>query len=74
MSEYSPAPDIESEARLSGLKELAGQYLDIDDVEFLDGIDDEEERLSYVYGRLLELGENPDEILQEFGVIEGDKE
>lgn len=70
MSEFISEKDIEKETRRSGLKELASQYFVIDDVEFLDEMDDEEEIIGYIYGRLLELGEDPEEVLNEFGVTE----
>ncbi len=63
--------DILQPERLKALKELSAEYLDSDDVEFLDGLDDEDGIISYVYGRLLEQGKDPDAVLAEYGVIEG---
>jgi len=35
---------------------------------------DEEDQLGYIYGQLLEMGEDPDVILQEFGITEKDED
>lgn len=67
MSEFLTQPNNEEE-RFLRLGQLIDQYLQ-DDKEFLDDMD-EEDKLNYVYGALLEAGENPDMILHEFGVIE----
>lgn len=64
--------DDEYEKRQVGLKELVAEYFVADDAEFIDGMDNESEQIGYVYGLLLGLGEDPDEVLQEFGVTEGD--
>lgn len=56
--------------REEGMAQLALEHLTQDDKDFLQDLD-EEERVGYVYGRLLEEGEDPDEILIKFGVIEG---
>lgn len=67
-------PDPEQASRFEALKQLTAEYLDADDAAFLDELDTEEERISYVYGRLLELGEDPEEVLIETGVIEREAE
>jgi hypothetical protein len=51
---------------------VASEYLGKDDTEFMVELDPED-RLGYVYGRLLENGEDPDEILQQHGIIEGEE-
>lgn len=50
-----------------GLKELMDAYFP-EEWEFVEGLHFEE-ALGYVYGVLLELGEDPDEVLNEFGII-----
>lgn len=74
MSEFQSQPNPEEatnhERRLSSLIE---QYFP-EDTEFVAGLS-LEEAIGFVYGQLLELHEDPDEILVEFGVIErGDDE
>ena len=71
MSEHLRQND-DYERRQAGLRALVAEYLGADDAEFIDGMDDEAEQIGYVYGLLLGLGEDPDEVLQEFGVTEGD--
>lgn len=67
MSEFlsRPNPEFEREAALEGIIE---QYFPVDK-EFLNGMDFED-ALSCVYGQLLDMGEDPDEVLGEFGAIE----
>ena len=74
--EYNPeqTPDPEETSRFEALKQVTAEYLDADDAAFLDELDTEEERINYVFGRLLELGENPEEVLMETGVIEREAE
>lgn len=63
-------PELEREAALLRVIE---QYFP-EDTDFLADMD-EEDKLGYIYGQLLEAGQDPDEILQEFGVTEeGDNE
>lgn len=71
MNELLPQsnPNLERE---SALWQLIEQYLP-EDIEFLTDMD-EEDKLGYIYGQLLEMGENPDEILHKFGVTEEDDE
>ena len=71
MNEFLSQPNPELE-RETALRQLIEQYLP-EDVEFLADMD-EEDKLGYIYGQLLEMGENPDEILREFGVTEEDDE
>ncbi len=70
--ERSPNPDpeevYEHEIQIR-LADVAGNYLDSSDAGFLEDMDPED-RLGYVYGRLLEIGEDPDQILIESGIIE----
>ncbi len=72
MSEFMSRsnPELEREAALLRFIE---QYFP-EDTDFLADMD-EEDKLGYIYGQLLEAGQDPDEILQEFGVTEeGDDE
>lgn len=49
---------------------VALEYLDIEDIEFMmTELDEYEDQLGYVYGKLIEEGEDPDEILQEAEII-----
>ena len=67
MNEFSPQPNPESE-RQAALRRIIERFVP-EDAEFLDEMD-EEDQLGYIYGQLLEMGENPDEILHAFGVTE----
>lgn len=72
MGEFLPQqsnPEIEREASLAQLVE---QYFP-EDKEFFSEMDFDD-ALGFVYGQLLEQGEDPDLILQEFGVTEGTHE
>ncbi len=62
-------PELERE---TALRQVIEQYLP-EDAEFLADMD-EEDKLGYMYGQLLEMGEDPDEILHEFGVTEENDE
>lgn len=55
--------------RAKGMIEICAQFLNQDDVEFMAELD-EEEKIAYLYGRLLDMGEDPDEILEQFGITE----
>lgn len=66
MSEFPTEPNYEEE-RLVRLSQLVDRYLPDDRDFFFDM--DEEDKLSYVFGALLEAGEDPEEILRNFGVI-----
>lgn len=67
MSEHLPQSDPERE-RLSGLAQLVEAYFP-EDKEFISEMDFED-ALGYIYGQLLESGEDPDVILKDFGVTE----
>lgn len=67
MSEIFSALNPEFE-RERGLQALIEKYFP-EDSEFLADMDGED-KLGYVYVQLLEQGEDPDEILREFGVTE----
>ncbi len=70
--QYVPPSDPERE-RAQAFVNVVEQYLP-DDKEFILDMD-EEEALGYVYGMLIEMGEDPDVVLREFGVTEeGDDE
>lgn len=73
MTEFFPEQEqnFESERQI-GLRALIAERLDAEDAEFIDGMDDQAEIIGYVYGRLLEIGEDPDKLLEEFGIIEGE--
>lgn len=58
-------PELERARAFAGVVE---QYFP-DDTEFILGCD-EEEALKYVWGMLLEVGEDPEVVLKESGVIE----
>lgn len=67
MSEHLRRND-DYERRRAGLRALVTEYLGAEDAEFIDEMEDETERVSYVYGLLIGFGEDPDEVLQKFGV------
>ena len=69
-----PETDPEKHLRNEGLITIVAEYLDENDATFLDDMDDEGERIGYVYGRLLELGEDPEVILRDSGVTERGEE
>ena len=78
MSEYIkydnlqvPSEPFERE-RAKGILEICARFLEQDDVEFIATLD-EEETINYLYGRLLNMGEDPDEILERFGVTESEE-
>ena len=72
MSEFiNNEPNIE-QLRVEGLKEVCERYLDPEDIEFLEEMEDEDERVGYVYGRLLDIGEDPDDLFEQYGVTERD--
>lgn len=67
---YETGHEEESNIELA-LKEVVSAYLDQDDAMFIDvELQAVEDIINYVYGRLLELGEDPDVILKECGVTE----
>lgn len=67
MSEFMPQSNPETE-RQENLMQLIDRYLP-DDKEFVADMDFQD-ALGFVYGQLLEQGEDPEAILGEFGVIE----
>lgn len=60
--------------RLEALGFIVEQHFEEEDRKFLAELEGEGEQLGYVYGRLLEQGEDPDVIMKEFGVTEADDE
>lgn len=68
MSESQPQPDFELQ-RERGAAALIERHFP-EDKGFVMEMDFEE-ALGFIYGQLLENDEDPDEILHEFGVIEG---
>lgn len=71
MGEIPSQPNPEEMLRRA-LDRLIETYLP-DDKEFLEDMD-EPDQLGYIYGRLLEGNEDPDEILAEFGITEKNDE
>lgn len=67
MGEFLAEPGSEAE-RETGLRSIIEQYFP-DDEEFLECME-EPDKIGYIYGSLLEQGDDPDVILQEFGVTE----
>lgn len=64
---YKPPIDHEFE-RAKALAAIIEQYIP-EDADFIAGMD-EDDAIGYVYGMLLEAGEDPDTILKDFGVTE----
>jgi len=57
--------------RLMAMQRVVERYFP-EDVEFIvRELLDEEDEVSFLYGQLLEIGEDPDEVLAQFGIIEG---
>ena len=71
MNEFSPQSNPESERHIA-LQRIIERFVP-EDAEFLSDMD-EEDQLGYIYGQLLEMGEDPDATLYEFGVTEGNNE
>ncbi len=67
MSEHLPQEDHDLE-RMVRLNRLLETHFP-DDIEFIMGMD-EQDALGFVYGQLLELGEDPDEVLEQHGITE----
>ena len=67
MNEFLSLSDPERE-REAALWRLIEEYFS-GDTDFLADMD-EEGQLSYIYGQLLEMGKDPDEVLQQFGITE----
>ena len=72
MNEFEPLPSNPERDRFAALAALVEQYFP-DDKEFISELDFEE-ALGFVYGQLLETGNDPDEVLYEFGVIEREED
>lgn len=68
MHEFDQSPSNPEAERAKALGQIIEQYMP-DDTDFIAGMD-EDEAVGYVYGMLLEMGEDPDTILKDFGVIE----
>ncbi len=69
MSEYLSQPDLERE-RIAALGYVIAEYFPEDAELFADM--DAQDMLGNVYGQLLVIGEDPDKILEAFGVTEGE--
>ena len=72
MSEFEPTLDHPEANRYEALAGVIEQYCP-EDKEFIIQMDFEE-ALGYVYGMLLEAGEDPDVVLADCGVIESEDE
>ncbi|MDN5819593.1 MAG: hypothetical protein L0H38_02465 [bacterium] len=75
MSEYI-ASEPEKSVNISRLLDIAELYLDIEEVDFASDLADED-KAEYIYARLIEIGQDPEFILNEFAVYdldEGDQE
>lgn len=57
--------------RAESILRVCIDFMDQDDVEFITELD-EEETINYLYGRLLDMGEDPEELLAKYGVLEGE--
>lgn len=68
MTEFRSSPEEESR---SGLELLIDNFFP-EDSDFLAGLD-EEDKLGAVYGQLLEIGEDPDEVFARYGITDGDE-
>ncbi len=56
--------------RLMGINRLLETYFP-DDVGFiLDQLKDEEDVIGFLYGQLLEIGEDPGDVLAQYGILE----
>ena len=71
MSEFLSQPNPEHEMDVSITRLIEDRFPD--DIEFLTEMD-REEIIGYHYGALLGQGEDPDEVLQKYGVTEGNDE
>ena len=78
MSEFDDNPEIEAAAEIMRLRRICNEHLlQFDDVEpedvekiFDDADGDPGDVVSSLYALLLELGEDPDELLAEWGALE----
>ncbi len=69
MSEHLPQTSDDVE-RLMAMHRVVERYFP-DDIKFiLEQLHDEEDEISFLYGQLLEIGEDSDEVLIQYGVIE----
>lgn len=67
MDKFIPENQVEFE-RTVGYARIIEQYFP-EDMEFTAGMD-EEELAGFLYGQLLEIGEDPDKIFNAFGITE----
>lgn len=72
MSEKFKEPYFECHP-YDNLVDICANYLDQEDAEFLDKMDYPNERIGYIYRKLLEIGEDPVGILARHGVMINDK-
>ena len=71
--EYLPQNAAEVE-RLLATDRLIRDYF-LEDAQFiLEQLEDEEDITSFLYGQLLEIGEDPEEVLARYGVTETNNE
>lgn len=69
MSEVLPQSN-EDMNRLVAISRLVDHYFPDDKKFMLEQLADEEDIVTFLYGSLLEIGEDPDEILRTFGITE----
>ena len=60
--------------KLMAIDRLVNTYFP-DDIQFiLEQLKDEEDVISFLYEQLLEIGEDPDEVLEKYGITESGNE
>ena len=69
MSEYLPDSN-EDINRLLAIQHLVHDKFPDDEKFILEQLEDEEDVNDFLYGQLLEIGEDPDEVMQQYGVLE----
>lgn len=64
------AEEVLENERAIGLVALCSERLTLEDAEFIDGLDSEEEVISYMMCAIASQGEDPEEVLIAYGVLE----
>lgn len=72
MIEHIQTQEVKKSTVEEKLEKILVQYLGAEATELLKGLDHEHDQFACVVGILLELGEDPDEVLREFGLDEED--
>lgn len=71
VDKYESLPQTDNEMeRLVRVNKLVGDYFPEDIKFILENMGDEEDIFGFLYGQLIEIGEDPDEILAQYGIIE----